>query len=266
MLATDRLRPEHQAGPQGPAPGVGETDPDGGCYDDLPDRAGDRQPPHGQQIGDREVQTDAEHHEHDADLRQLTGEGAIGNVARGERPDHHAGDQIADQRRQLHPLRQEPETKGESETNGDRGDQRDVVRHRSTLCSQDPKAQSAANPAPIRLKRIQQCETVGIHRHACRSSPAHPWAISRTSSASLRRAVMSAFSSPSEGERLAAAKPNRRACDRCYVGRLLTAMPVFFDRNLGDGSSWRLESPHPVTSNTHGCPGKRSGRFVGSRA
>ncbi len=48
---------------------------------------------------EREMQADAEHQQDDADLGQLVGELLVGDEAGRERPDQHAGQQIADQRR-----------------------------------------------------------------------------------------------------------------------------------------------------------------------
>ena len=66
------------------------------------------------------MQPDAEHQQNDADLGQLIGDVLIGNVARRERADKDAGDQIAHERWKLEPVRQHTEAEGETETDGKR--------------------------------------------------------------------------------------------------------------------------------------------------
>jgi hypothetical protein len=44
------------------------------------------------------VQADAEHQQDDADLGQLVGHALVGDEARRERPDQHAGKEVAHQR------------------------------------------------------------------------------------------------------------------------------------------------------------------------
>jgi hypothetical protein len=95
----------------------------------LSDGPGDREPANRQQIRHREVQADPEHHEHDADLGQLAGHGAIRDIARHEGADDDTGREITDQWRQPQPLRQESEHEGEGQTDGDRGDQGDIMCH-----------------------------------------------------------------------------------------------------------------------------------------
>ena len=80
-----------------------------GGHRDLHHRARDRDPAHRQQVVEREVQADAEHQQHHADLGQLRGEADVGHEARRGRPDQHAGQQVADQRRQPQPRRDETE-------------------------------------------------------------------------------------------------------------------------------------------------------------
>ena len=66
---------------------------------DLHRRPRNGQLPHGNQVARREMQTDAEHEENDADLGQLTGERYVGHIPRREWPDHDSGEQITHQRR-----------------------------------------------------------------------------------------------------------------------------------------------------------------------
>ena len=76
---------------------------------------------------EREMQADAEHQQDDADLGELVGHALVGDEARRERPDQHAGEQIADQRRDAEAMRQRAEHEGQHEADDDRGDERRVV-------------------------------------------------------------------------------------------------------------------------------------------
>ena len=70
---------------------------------------------HREQVVEREVQADAEHQQHHADLGELPREVDIGDEARRGRPDEDAGEQIADQRRQLQARRDEAEDQRQAE-------------------------------------------------------------------------------------------------------------------------------------------------------
>ena len=75
------------------------------------------------------MQADAEHQQDDADLGELVGELLVGDVAGRERPHQHAGEQIADQRRGLEPVRERAQHEGEDQPDDNGGDQRGVMRH-----------------------------------------------------------------------------------------------------------------------------------------
>ncbi len=75
------------------------------------------------------MEPDAEHQQNDADLGQLIGDVLVGNVARRERADEDAGDQIAHERRELEPMRQHTEAEGEPETDGKGRNERRHMRH-----------------------------------------------------------------------------------------------------------------------------------------
>ena len=68
---------------------------------------GDGDGPHGQQVADREVDADPEHQQDHAELGQLGGDGLVGDEARRERADEHARGDVADDRRQVQPPRDE---------------------------------------------------------------------------------------------------------------------------------------------------------------
>ena len=53
----------------------------------------------------------------------------VGDEARRERPDQHAGEQIADQRRDAEPVGESAEDEGQPQTGDDGGDQGRVMRH-----------------------------------------------------------------------------------------------------------------------------------------
>jgi hypothetical protein len=75
-------------------------------------------------------QADAEHQQDGADLRELSGEILVGDIAGRERPDDDAGEEIADERRKPQPMGHAREYPGERQRGDDRGDERCVMRHR----------------------------------------------------------------------------------------------------------------------------------------
>ena len=78
---------------------------------------------HREQVLEREMQADAEHQQDDADLGELAGEILVGDKARRERPDDDAGEEIADQRRQLEPVRHGRQDPGECQSGDDGRDE-----------------------------------------------------------------------------------------------------------------------------------------------
>ena len=69
------------------------------------------------------LQSDAEHQEDHAHLRELLGEGGVGDEAWRVRADHDAGEQVADDRRQAEPMRDVPEDERRAEPAGQREDE-----------------------------------------------------------------------------------------------------------------------------------------------
>ncbi len=69
------------------------------------------------------MQADAEHQQHHADIGQLQGQIGVGDKTGGERPDHDTGQKIANQRRQLQPMRQRAQHKSQAEADNDHADQ-----------------------------------------------------------------------------------------------------------------------------------------------
>ena len=129
VLATDSDSPNTMPRHVRPAQQQAEARADRGGDGDLHDRARDRDRLDVQQVAQREVQADAEHQQDHADLGQLRRQGLVGDEARGERPDDHARQQVAHQRRQLQPVGQHAEHEGQHEADAEQGDQRGVVRH-----------------------------------------------------------------------------------------------------------------------------------------
>ena len=68
---------------------------------------------------EREVQADAEHQQHDADLRELPARLDVGDEARRGGTDDDARDQIADEGRQTQPDGEEATDEGEGEADGE---------------------------------------------------------------------------------------------------------------------------------------------------
>jgi hypothetical protein len=98
---------------------------------DLHDRAGDGDLAHRHQVLQREVQADPEHQQDHADLGQLRRQLLVGHIAGGERPDQHAGQQVADEHRQLQPVGDGAEHEGQSQARDDGGDQRGMMQRLS---------------------------------------------------------------------------------------------------------------------------------------
>jgi hypothetical protein len=77
-----------------------------------------------------EVHPHAEHEQDDADLRELLREADIADKPRRVRPDHHAREQVADDRREPQPVRDQPEHPRGRERGGDGGEQRQTLHPR----------------------------------------------------------------------------------------------------------------------------------------
>jgi hypothetical protein len=93
------------------------------------------------------VQSHPEHQQHHADLGELPREREVGHEAGGGRTDQHARDEVADQRRQAQPHRDEAEQQRDAEGGRQRGDQRDVVAHDEPCTAAPPARHSgASNP------------------------------------------------------------------------------------------------------------------------
>ena len=118
-----RLQIRHSQQPsQAPAQGRSRRD--------LEQGARDRDLSHLHQVSEREMQTDAEHQQDDADLRQLRSQLRIGDKTHCVRADSDPGHQIADQGRELQPVGQHAEHEGQHKA-ADQGENQAVgMRHR----------------------------------------------------------------------------------------------------------------------------------------
>ena len=95
------------------------------------------------------LQADAKHQQDHPDLGQLLGEFGVRDEPRRVRPDHDAGEQVADNRRQAGPMREVAEDQRRAKPSGERQDDSDVPAsdvHR-TLGGLNPQRFSAATPA-----------------------------------------------------------------------------------------------------------------------
>ena len=132
--ARDRERDaENETGSKRPAEPPADAHAERHGDQSLRHRARNGDGAHRQQVLGREVQADAEHQENDADLGELIGDILVGDEARRERPDEDAGDEIADERRQLEAVRDDAEAEGEHEAERDGGNERRDVRHETDL-------------------------------------------------------------------------------------------------------------------------------------
>ncbi|MCY1287514.1 hypothetical protein D9M68_439840 [compost metagenome] len=118
---------EHQPGADLPVHGPGQAHAEHGGDGDLHHRAGNGDGLHREQVLQREVQADAEHQQDHAELGDFLRQRLVGDVAGRERPGQHAGQQVADQRRDAQAVGQGAEDEGQDEAGGKGGQQRCVV-------------------------------------------------------------------------------------------------------------------------------------------
>ena len=139
VLATDMAIADH-----GPRPGV-HAEPrehghaDRGRGQALAQRPRDRDGLDGDQVVQVEVEADAEHQQDHPDLGELVGQVQVALEAGRVRPDQHAGQQVADDRREAQPLGEQPQHPGGGEPGGDGRDQRELV-HASPLLGKTGRA------------------------------------------------------------------------------------------------------------------------------
>ncbi len=95
---------------------------------DLYDRAGNGDPADGDQILDREMQSDTEHQQDDADFGELVRYIGVTHETRRERAHRHAREQIADERWQLQPARDKPADEGEDQSHDKHGEKTGIMR------------------------------------------------------------------------------------------------------------------------------------------
>ena len=69
------------------------------------------------------MQADAEHQQHDADLRELRREMHIGDETGRRRPDQNTRQEVTNQGRNPEALGDETQDQGDAKTGGNRGDQ-----------------------------------------------------------------------------------------------------------------------------------------------
>ena len=129
MLATAMLRPKIRPAPTDQPASDEKHDAKHGHQQDLANRTGKRNAPHRQQVRRREMQADAEHQQHHAHLRKLRRKRNIREEARGEGSDQHAGNQIADKRRQPQPVGAIAKHGGKDETDRDRRYEGEILMH-----------------------------------------------------------------------------------------------------------------------------------------
>lgn len=89
---------EHQTSHEAPPHDQRQTNPErgGGCY--LYDGTRDGDPSYGKQVTEAEMDSDAEHQQDHADLRQLSGNLLIGYQAGSEGTEGHSSEQVAHDR------------------------------------------------------------------------------------------------------------------------------------------------------------------------
>ena len=148
----DRQRQsQHQAGADAPAPQKRERHAAARGNRDLRKGAGHGNGAHRQQVRDREMQAYAEHQENDADFGELAREICVSYKSGRERTECHAGEEIAYKRRQEKPVSDQAPKECQHQSHGDRGDERDVVRHLSPDGAQSANHDAAPFSVPPAL-------------------------------------------------------------------------------------------------------------------
>ncbi len=84
------------------------------------------------------MQPDAEHQQDHPDLGQLARKPGIGHKTRRDRPHQNPGQQIAHQRRQLQAIGKIAKDRREPETDGNGGNEGDVVMHACVFSFWEP--------------------------------------------------------------------------------------------------------------------------------
>ena len=124
---------EHQALCRRPAERHAGAHPQRGDRRHLQHRTRHHNGFHFQQLAGLEVQPNAEHQQHHADIGQLQGQVLVQDYARTERSNHHARQQVAQQRRQAQPLHRRTQHKGQAQADDQDADQRGHMLHVPTI-------------------------------------------------------------------------------------------------------------------------------------
>ena len=132
VLATESARPNTRPAPNDQPQSQRHQAAEAVADRDLPHRTGDGDLADRHQVVDRKVQADAEHQQDDADFRQLARQRLVTDEPRRERPDRHAGQQVADEGRQAQLGRDETAGESHHQAHGNDGDKVGLVRHRQS--------------------------------------------------------------------------------------------------------------------------------------
>ena len=125
MLDTEIARPKTSP-PTSPTRGHADRGPEQRRGQAPAQRARHRDPAHGQQFLQMELQANAEHQQDDPDLGELAGDLPVGDEARRVRPDHEARQQVADDRREPEAERHVAAGQRRGQPAGEREDQVNV--------------------------------------------------------------------------------------------------------------------------------------------
>ena len=112
------------------------------------------------------MEADAEHQQHHANIRQLAGHGIRRHDIWQTLSHDHARQKITYEWRQTEFIGHEAQDEGENETNGDRGNQSDIMRHRIFCRARPPVCKSNASHTVIfrltdRLGVVQSLMSTG---------------------------------------------------------------------------------------------------------
>src|SRR5690606_33183072 len=122
-------QPKHHASADTPTHRARYENSQPGSHSNLDQRSGDGDTPHSKQVFDVEMKTHTEHEHDDTQLGKLLRYLTLRYVPWRERSDRDPTEEIANDGRQLEPLRDEPEKDGSEEAARERIDEVEVLMH-----------------------------------------------------------------------------------------------------------------------------------------
>src|SRR5690606_23169745 len=128
---------------------------------DLTDRAGHRDASDREQVVHGEMETDSEHEQDHADLRELTREPNVGDIAGSEGADGHAGDEVPEKRRKFQTGRNQTKQESQAETSGQNRKELRLVGHALARYHEFALTRSAQSPRRTKSSRRSTASEIG---------------------------------------------------------------------------------------------------------